>query len=213
MTDGSKWRVVVVDDHPIFRRGLTALLRSTGLYEVVGEAETVPEIMPLVHETEPDIALLDVRLGSASSLAIIHALRKTLPKVKVVVLTVFDAPAFRRVARAAGAHGFVTKLDADVKLRDVLSTVLAGKNAFDDELCADEHRTLLTDRELEVVRDVVYGHTNRGIAERIGISVKSVESYRARSMKKLGLSTRVELVRYALEVGLVEAPSRVTEDV
>lgn len=221
MAEGRAVRLVVVDDHSLFRRGVIDLLCSSGEYELVGEAESVSEIAELVHRTRPDVALIDIRLGQDSGLAVVPALRKTCPEVRIIIVTMYDAPAFRRSARAAGAHGFVTKRDADTGLPLAIRAVMAGRDYFGDDRGDRGGAYLppgrsggvpaLADRELEVVRYIVRGHTNRSIAARLGISIKSVESYRARSMQKLGLSTRVDLVRYALEVGLIGGDEQLDE--
>ena len=116
MPDSVAIRIVVVDDHALFRRGVIDLLCSNGEFELVGEAESVDEIATLVHRTQPDVALIDIRLGLASGLAIVPALRQTCPQVGIIIVTMYDAPAFRRSARAAGAHGYVTKRNADTEL-------------------------------------------------------------------------------------------------
>lgn len=199
-------RIVVVDDHPLFRRGVIDLLAVNPEYLVVGEASSAEETPALVHRTKPDLVLLDVRLGRVSGLSVVPALRSTCPDVRIIVLTMFVAPEFQRAARAAGAHGYVTKRDADSVLPSAIRAVLHGGEHYPDvdpPAPGPDDLPLLAAREAEVVRGVARGYTNRKIADRMSISIKSVESYRARSMHKLGLSTRADLVRYALEVGLL----------
>ena len=200
-------RVVVVDDHPLLRRGLIGLLEGEGRLEVVGEAASVEEVAGLVHRTGPDLVLMDIRLQGTSGLTVVPALRSTCPDLRVIVLTMYDDPAFRRAARAAGAHGYVCKRDADTELLGAIRTVLSGGEHFTTPRHNDATSIVsapsLTARERDVVRLVARGHTNRAIADHLEISIKSVESYRARVMQKLGFGSRVDLVRYALEVGLV----------
>ncbi len=210
-------RVLVVDDHPIFRRGVIGLLQGSGACEVVGEVADVPSAMATVSQLRPDIVLLDIRLGDESGLTLLAALRAEQDPVRVIVLSVFDEPSFRRVARAAGAQGYVNKQSADTELLAAIRAVQAGGeyfggNGFDRASeSGSTYRTVhLAGRERAVMRLVALGHTNRAIAERFKISVKTVEGYRARVMQKLGFNSRADLVRYALEVGLIgtgeEAP-------
>jgi two-component system response regulator NreC len=211
MSEPGPPRVVVVDDHPLFRRGIVDLLMRDGAYLVVGEASSLDDITGLIHRAKPAAALLDIRLGKESALAVIPAVRTTCPDVRIIVVTMYDQPAFRRAAHAAGAHGYVTKRDADTEILIALRQVLSGGTYFpavdDDRMESGRFGTLpvLAPREIEVVRHVARGHTNRAIADKLEISIKSVESYRARVMQKLGFSSRVDLVRYALELGLVGA--------
>ena len=141
MTEPKKWRVVVVDDHPLFRRGVVDLLLSTGLYDVVGEGSSAQEVAALVHSVTPDAVLLDIRLGTASGLSLIPSLRTTCPDLRIIVVTVFDDVAFQRSARAAGAHGFVAKRDADTKLQEALVAVLAGRNSSMKAVCRSPNRS------------------------------------------------------------------------
>jgi DNA-binding NarL/FixJ family response regulator len=208
-------RVVVVDDHPLFRRGVVDLLSAKARHLVVGEAESADEIPALVHRTTPDVVLIDIRLGGASGLSVVPALRTTCPRLRIIVLTMFDAPEFQGAARAAGAHGYVTKRDADAVLPRAIQAVLRGESYYparDGPVPGGGEPPRLTGRETEVIREVAAGHTNRAIAERFGVSIKTVESYRARAMQKLGLSTRADLVRYAVELGMLVGESSVSEE-
>lgn len=204
------WRFVVVDDHPLFRRGIVDLLTRNG-FELVGEGASFDEIPVLIHQTVPDVALLDIRLGDKSALRAIPALRTTCPDVRIIMLSMYDAPAFWRAAAAAGAHGYVSKRDADAEILVALRTVLQAKSNYfpvtGPRRVSSRFGSLpqLAPREVDVVRQVACGHTNRAIADKLQVSIKSVESYRARVMRKLRFTSRVDLVRYALEIGLVGA--------
>ncbi len=204
--DSNPVRIAVVDDHPLFRRGVVDLLSAVAGYEVVGEAASVDETPALVHRTRPDVLLIDIRLGTGSGLSVVPALLATSPGLRIIVLTMFGEPEFQLTARAAGAHGYVTKRDADSVLVRAIGAVLRGERHYpnvDPPARPTPGPVKLAAREAEVIREIARGHTNQTIADRWGVSVKSVESYRARSMQKLGLSTRADLVRYALEVGLL----------
>jgi two-component system response regulator NreC len=203
-------RVLVVDDHPLFRRGVIELLRGSGRFEVVGETEDPAEAAAQQQSLGADVVLLDLRLRQASGLAWIAAILEAHPAGRVLVLTMYDEPSFRRAARAAGAHGYVVKSDADTTLLAAMDCVLDGGQFFGPIGSASGPHPVglgepskLTAREREVVRMVSLGHTNRSIAERLGISIKTVEGYRQRVMDKFGFRSRTDLVRFALEIGLV----------
>jgi DNA-binding NarL/FixJ family response regulator len=195
----------LVDDHPLFRRGVADLLRDAGTVEVVGEASDAAGALRLITELLPDIVLLDIRLESGSGIAMIHKLLEVHPAVRIIVLTMYDEPAFQRAAQAAGAHGYVTKRATDTKLLAAVDAVWRGENFFEFSVKPMEpSMPKLTSREREVVRGIALGYTNREIADRLDLSIKSVESYRARVIQKFGFSSRADLVRYAFQSGLLD---------
>jgi DNA-binding NarL/FixJ family response regulator len=198
-------RIVLVDDHPLFRRGVADLLRAAGTVEVVGEASDAAGALRQVTELLPDIVLLDIRLEPGSGIAMIHKLIEVHPAVRIIVLTMYDEPAFQRAAQAAGAHGYVSKRATDTKLLAAVDAVWVGQNFFEFGARPVEPSTpKLTAREREVVRGIALGYTNREIADRLDLSIKSVESYRARVIQKFGFGSRAELVRYAFQSGLLD---------
>jgi two-component system response regulator NreC len=198
-------RIVLVDDHPLFRRGVADLLRDAGSVEVVGEAADADEAVIQVTELRPDIVLLDIRLETGSGIAMISKLLDAHPGVRIIVLTMYDEPAFQRAAQAAGAHGYVSKRATDTKLLAAVQAVWVGEHYFElASKSVEPAAPKLTTREREVVRGIALGYTNREIADRLDLSIKSVESYRARVIQKFGFSSRAELVRYAFHSGLLD---------
>ncbi len=205
---GSPPRVLVVDDHPLFRRGVVALMRNR--FEVVGEADSPSVAVQTQQRLHADVVLLDLRLKHKSGLAALGEIQAAYPPARIVVLSMYDEPEFRRAARAAGAHGYVAKSAADTELLRTMGSVLSGELCFGDgevspsgPLLAAGPGSRLTEREREVLRLIARGHTNRSIGEELGISTKTVEGYRQRVKDKFGLRTRIDLVRFALEIGLV----------
>lgn len=213
-------RVLIVDDHAILRSGLRMMLGSQRDIEVVGETGDLGEMLRLAQALAPDVITLDLSMPGGSSLGWIEKLRAAAPAARVVVLTMHDDPAFVRSALALGAAGYLAKSAADSALIGAIREVHRGRLFVDiadrqaaTSLAAHGARvpdasplSKLSVREREVLRLVALGNTNRAIAERLALSVKTVESYRARVMQKLGLGSRAELTRLAVEQGLLGAP-------
>lgn len=196
----------------------TLLSQESGI-QVVGEAEDAAAALEKTADLQPDVILLDVTLPDRPGIEIIAELRKRADKARVVLLTMHDDPAYLRRGLAEGAAGYLVKSAAETELLDAIRAVSAGRSyiavSLDDRaLKAAVERTgqrtaapgaddSLSDRERQVLELVSYGYTNREVAEQLGLSVKSVETYRARVLAKLGLKTRAELVRYALDRGIL----------
>lgn len=211
-------RVLIVDDHAVVRTGLRLLLETQPSIAVVGEAGTVTQAIEVARTARPDVITLDLVMPGSSSLASLERLRSVAPQARVVVLTMHDDPAYVRTAIAMGAAGFVNKSAADTELIAAIRAVAGGRVFVDfgDRVKLDALLSAkpagpphsppaaeLSARERHVLGDVARGYTNQQIADSLGLSVKTVESYRARLMKKLGLRERAELVRLALELGLL----------
>lgn len=213
-------RVVVVDDHALLRSGLRLLVDAQADMKVVGEAGTLVEAMDVAAKLEPDIITLDLSMPGASGVSTVEALRRAAPKCRLIVVTMHDDPAFVRSAMAMGACGYVVKSAADTELIEAIRAVSRGRVFIDCGQRATLEGVLsakkgegtaaaaLSDREREVLASVASGYTNQQIGDRLGLSVKTVESYRARLMKKLGVKERSELVRVAMEMGVLRGDSR-----
>jgi DNA-binding NarL/FixJ family response regulator len=191
------------------------LIGSQRDLEVVGEASDGDEVVRKVALLRPDVALVDISMPGSSGIKAIERIRAAAPATRVLVLTMHDMPAYLRAALAAGASGYVVKRAADSALLAAIRDVHAGRTALDPELAASVVQgglrrrgaaaaspPPLSQREREVLELVAQGYTNQQIADHLGLSVKTVETYRARLVEKLGLQSRAELVRYALDSGL-----------
>ncbi len=208
--------VLIVDDHAVVRSGLRLLLEREEDLQVSGEAGNADEAIREVRRLEPDVVLLDVVMPGMTGIEALPLLHDTVPDVRVVVLSMQDDPSYVREAFAAGAMGYVLKEAADSEVVTAIREVAAGGRYVDPALgarlaVADARAQAqaeddpLSDREREVLRLLALGHTNQEIAKMLFISVRTAETHRAHIMQKLRLSTRAELVRYALESGLLEA--------
>jgi two-component system, NarL family, response regulator NreC len=208
--------VFVVDDHAVVRSGLKLLLTRESDFEVVAEAATAADAAARVAAVDPDIVLLDVTMPGESGIEALPRILQAAPRTKVVVLSMHDDPAYVREAFASGALGYVLKEAADSEVVSALRQVAGGGRyvnpelgarmvAADAEALREAEDDPLTDREREVMRLLALGHTNQEIAKMLYISVRTAETHRAHIMQKLRLTSRAELVRYALAHGLLEA--------
>jgi two-component system response regulator NreC len=204
-------RIVLADDHPVVRRGLRLLLDEEEGIEVVAEAGDVDEARRYVRGHHPNVLVLDLNMPGGSSLEAIPSLREEFPKTQIVVLTMQQEPAYAREAMAAGAIGYVLKQAADGELVQAVRLAAAGESYLNPRLGArlaaeppPGPPDNLSEREVDVLRLIALGHTNTEIAEKLYISVRTVETHRGHISQKLLLSSRAELVRYALDHKLVD---------
>ena len=206
-------RIVVADDHLVVRTGLRLLLDAEQDFEVVAEAGDVGSATRSVLGYKPDVLVLDLNMPDGSSLPAIPKMLSDSPGTNIVVLTMQEDPAFAREALQAGARGYVLKEAADSELVEAVRMAAEGRTYLHPELgariAAEPPKPSgppddLTDREVEILRLIALGHTNTEIADQLYLSVRTVESHRARVQQKTGLATRAELVRYALDNELVE---------
>ncbi|HEX9350798.1 MAG TPA: response regulator transcription factor [Gaiellaceae bacterium] len=208
-------RVLIVDDHAVVRSGLRRVLEAEEDIEVVGEAGDMRGAVFEARAQKPDVVLMDVVMPGPTGIEATPAVLKEAPEAKVLVLSMQDDPRYVREAFAAGASGYVLKEAADAEVVDAVREVSGGGRYVHPALGARlvaaeaEERTRadedpLSDREREVLRLLALGHTNQEIAEMLYLSVRTVETHRAHIMQKLRLSTRAELVRYAIEQGFLE---------
>jgi two-component system response regulator NreC len=208
-------RIVLADDHAVVRSGLKLLLESEHGFEVVAIAGTAEDALRYVLGHKPDVLILDLNMpGSRTSLDVIPEVAEVSPGTRVVVLTMQEDPAFARRALRAGAVGYVLKEAADEELVQAVRLAADGQTYLHPRLGAalaaapDGRPDDLTQRELDVLRLIALGHTNAEIAEQLHLSVRTVETHRAHIQQKLRLSTRSELVRYALEHRLVDVSAQ-----
>ena len=208
-------RVLIVDDHAVVRSGLKLVLDADDGIEPVGEAGTARDAIFEARSHKPDEIQLDVVMPDLSGLEIIPTLLHENPDTKILMLSMQDDPRYVREAFDAGASGYVLKEAADSEVVAAVREVAGGGRYVDPELgarlvaaeSAERKRAEedpLSDREGEVLRLLALGHTNQEIAKQLYISVRTAETHRAHIMQKLRLSSRAELVRYALDRGLLE---------
>ena len=210
-------RVMIVDDHAVLRSGLKLLIDSQPDMRVVGEAGGLMEALRVAPGIAPNVVTLDLSMPGPAGIAGIEQIRQAVPAARIVVLTMHDDPAYVRAALAMGALGYVNKSAADIELISALRAVSAGRVFVDcgnqaaigmsppsERISGSAPVESLSEREREVLREVARGNTNQQIADSVGLSIKTIESYRARLMKKLGLKQRAELVRVAIELGLLK---------
>lgn len=216
----------MIDDHAVVRAGVRMLIDYQADMQVIAEASTAAEGVRQAGELRPDVVLLDIGLPGCSGIDAIEPLREASPKSKILILSTHDSQAYLRLALAAGASGYVTKLGSPAELTTAIRTVAAGRSYLNVSLAGKEAlKTLagkfqgppgspaspldaLTVRERQVLTLVASGCTNQEAASELGLSVKTVETYRLRLAEKLGLSKKTELVRLALECGLIAASGK-----
>ena len=207
-------RILIGDDHGLIRAGLRALLNADDNYQVIGEAADGEEVLRLAAHLKPDLVLLDMSMPGPGGIEITRELNRRVPSTRVLILTIHEDMGLMREAIRAGAAGYIIKRAVDFELLTAIQTVMRG----DLYLHPSMTRTLLlqdrggagheavsevlTPRELEVLRLVARGNSNRQIASILSLSVRTVDTHRANLTAKLGLRDRADLVRYVQEHGL-----------
>lgn len=217
MAKNSKIRVVIADDHAILRSGLRMLIDAQADMKVVAEAENGNEVIQVSQKTSPDVVILDVTMPERGGLHAIRDILKHNASARILLLTMHEEAAYLRTALAAGASGYVLKKSVDADLLSAIRAVHKGRTYVDSELAseliqhalpersraASKPTEVLSERELQVLKLVAEGFSSREIAQQIFVGVKTVETYRGRLAEKLGLTSRADIVRYALETGLL----------
>jgi two-component system response regulator NreC len=203
--------IVLADDHVVVRSALRMLLEAEPGFEVVAEAGDADSAARYVLGHKPTVLVLDLNMPGGSGLEAIPQIRERSPNTQIVVLTMQKEAAFAREAMRAGALGYILKDAADEELVRAVRMAAEGQTYLQPELGArmaaepvDERDHGLSEREVEVLRLIALGHTNNEIAEQLYLSVRTIESHRSHIQQKLGLTTRADLVRFALEHDLVE---------
>ena len=220
-------RILLADDHAILRSGLRALIQGQSGYEVVAQAADADEAIQKALEHRPDLAVVDITMPGGGGVRVAETLAEQLPQTRVIALTMHDDQSYLRAMLTAGASGFVVKQSADARLLDAIETVMRGQVYIDPAMgqrvmqdLLEQRAPALTDgagdeetpsgldglsmRERQVLTLLAHGYTNREAADRLGLSMRSVETYRSRMAEKLGFQSKVDLVRYAIEVGLLK---------
>jgi DNA-binding NarL/FixJ family response regulator len=213
-------RIILVDDHPIVLAGLQALIATLPDIELVGQAMSAGQALALVREHEPDLAIIDMGLPGMNGVALAERILELASETRIVMLTHFEEPSYVQRALKAGIRGYVLKGSANDKIAQAIRTVQSGGVFIDsalEEFRSEWVRKLaqsarpeseiapgkLTQREAQVLRLVAVGHSNKEIARRTGLGVKSVETYRYRACKKLLLNSRLDIIRYGASHGWI----------
>jgi DNA-binding NarL/FixJ family response regulator len=212
-------RILVTDDHAVLRAGLSSLLNAEPDMTVIGEAADGSECLRVAQALQPDVILLDINMPGVNGLEALPLLREAAPQSRVLVLTMHDDITYLRQVLRAGGAGYVLKQAADKELLSAIRTVHSGGTflhpAHAQALLSDPAKaaqpeknenalSLLSEREQETLKLIALGYSNKEIAEKLYLSVKTVETYKARIMEKLDLTTRAALVRFALQHKLLD---------
>jgi DNA-binding NarL/FixJ family response regulator len=206
-------RVLIVDDHPLLRKGVGQLIDQERDLVVVGEAEDAHKAITAVETTRPDVALIDISLSGTSGIELLKNLKVRFPKLKMLVLSMHDESVYAHRALRAGASGYIMKQEGTERVLTALRKVLRGEVYLSDRLGNRMLHTLvngggslatspveeLSDRELEVFNLIGQGHGTRPIAEKLHLSIKTIESHRAHIKEKLNLQSASELVHHAIQ--------------
>ena len=212
-THTRKLRLLLVDDHAVVREGLRSLLGTDQRFEVVGEAADGLTAVSAAENLDPDVVVMDVSLPGLNGAQLARRLKEAKPAIKTLALTVHEEGGYLRSLMDAGASGYVLKRSAASELLRAIEVVGEGGTYLDSSIAghlvsklgqrrpAVAPSSALSEREREVVRHVAHGYSNKEIAAKLDVSVKTVETYRYRATEKLGLHSRADLVRYAIDQG------------
>ena len=224
----NKIKILIADDHAVLRAGLNMLLNAQSDMEVVGEASNGEEAIAKTRELKPDVLLLDITMPGLSGIDVIRKLKAEGTTTAILVLTMHEDEGYFRETLSSGALGYIPKKAADDELISAIRVVNSGQvflypsltknlvkeliysGAFNKEAETDNYARL-SRREREVLQLVAQGYTNQQMADRLFLSVKTIETYKTRVMEKLDLHSRVELVRYALQKGLLTDEKEIKE--
>jgi len=206
-----KIKVFLADDHAVVRAGLRTIIQKEPDMEVVGEAGDPKAALAGVTEYKPDILVLDLSMPEGGGMRALPKMRKANPTTRVIVLTMHDDPAYVRSVLSSGGWGYVLKQSADLDVVRAIRTVQRGRRFIDatlaDSILSDvtpkSTAAKLSEREIEVLRYLSEGYSYQTIADKLNLSTKTVESYRARINQKLGFRNRADMVRYALMMGML----------
>lgn len=217
----SKTTILIVDDHPLFREGLKAIIAQDRRFDIVGEAGTGRDGLQMVQKMKPMVALIDISLPDETGMQLTRKIRGQFPKTRILIISMHSKIDYIVEAFEAGATGYVVKESAAERLIQGIDAVSAGEYFLDSSISnevvkglmtrpvkeartADAEYGSLTPREQEIMRMLAEGTSKNDIAEHLCISPKTVENHRANIMKKLGIRSTMELVRYAARLGLID---------
>src|SRR2546430_1155157 len=204
-------RIVIVDDHPLFRKGLEQLIHSDSAFAVCGEANNASQAMSVIRELKPDLAIIDLSLPGANGIELIKNIRAEFPKLPILVLSMHDESLYALRALRAGAQGYVMKQEALEKVIGAIDGVFAGRPYLSPEMSAklinsfasgkgeSDLTDKLSDRELEILEMIGKGRDVREIAKLLHLSPKTVETHRAHIKEKLNLANARQVARYAVQ--------------
>ena len=208
-----KIKIILADDHPLIREGFKSLLGKSDAFDVIGEAETAKELIEVVKNTSPDIVLVDITMPHMSGLDAIEQLRKEYPLLKFMVLTMHEEREYILKALRNGAHGYVLKNTERAELERAIHTVYNGQKYFSPVVTTilaesvgkkeDYAYPDVTPREKEVLELVAGGRSTKQIADKLKISIRTVESHRINMLKKFDVSNTAELIKRAIELKLI----------
>ncbi len=205
-------RIIIADDHQLFRNGIRALLQSGGDFEVVGEADSGDSLLNLLKTKEADLVLLDISLPDKSGLDILPLIREKYPDLKCIMLTMHEELQYVKESLKKGAFGYLLKDTNENELREAIKNVAAGRRHFKNkisEILLEDMSGVgsvspeLSEREIEIVKMVAEGRITKEIAEKLYISVRTVETHRSRIMKKLGAANASEMINAAYRRKLI----------
>jgi two-component system response regulator NreC len=210
-------KVLIADDHAVVRAGLRALIKAEAGLELVGEAAGGYEAIELVEKVRPDVLVLDLSMPDLDGISVTRNIHSHFPDLRILILTLHEDEALLKEAIKAGADGYILKRAAEAELISAIQVILRGDLYVDPCMVralltepvqppSAQFSSLepLTSREKEILKLIVEGYTNRQIGEHLSISIRTVEGHRSNISDKLGLHSRVELVRYAREHGMIE---------
>lgn len=208
----SKLRVLLADDHEIVRAGVKMLVDAQSDMSVVGEASNGDDAIKLAADLSPDVIVMDISMPGLNGLKATKRIKQTNPKIKILTLTRHTDDGYLQQLIKAGANGYVLKQSAPAELVNAIRVVGGGKSYLDPALTekvmggylrqetalSNSQKVEISARESEVLRLIAWGHSNKEIAARLDLSVKTIEAHKANAMSKLGISSRIDIVRYAI---------------
>lgn len=211
-----KIKILIADDHAVLRSGLMMMLNAQKDMEVVAEASNDFETINLSHKHKPNVLILDLSMPINGGLRVIPEIKRECPASKILVLSMHDDESYLKDVLKLGGNGYILKKAADTDLLSAIRAVFRGETYIDpsmtkhllfdmfDAVSESEGNNQLSQRETEVLKYMAQGYTNQQISEKLFISIKTVETYKVRIKKKLNISRRSELVRYAINIGLID---------